>query len=223
MIRWPCRRPRLLPITIVALGVLLTVKSVAIVRAEVPTAMAAGAAPAAPAKASANPAVKPAATGRKAAQPDAFVPADAVISPAERALLLDLRKRRKELDDRTAALAMRESVVGAAEKRLAARADELLALQTKLEALERARRQRDDANWEQLVKVYEGMKPRDAAAIFNSLDKTVLLPVLDRMKPAKVATVLAAMQPDRARETTVELAQMRDSGTAVHAAAKGGS
>jgi flagellar motility protein MotE (MotC chaperone) len=222
MIRWPFR-PRLLPVTIVALGALLTVKSAAIVRAAVPTAPAVVAAPTAPAKAAANQEARPEISGPQAAQPNAAVPADDVISPAKRALLLDLRKRRKELDDRAAALALRESVVGAAEKRLAARADELLALQTKLEALEHARRQRDDANWAQLVKVYEGMKPRDAAEIFNSLDKTVLLPVLDRMKPAKAATVLAAMQPDRAREATVELAQMRNNGTTIQAAAKGGS
>ena len=48
------------------------------------------------------------------------------------------------------------------------------------------------------------MKPRDAAAIFNDLDMPVLLQVLDRMKEAKAAPILAAMQPDRAREATTE-------------------
>jgi flagellar motility protein MotE (MotC chaperone) len=53
------------------------------------------------------------------------------------------------------------------------------------------------------------MKPKDAAAIFNDLQMPVLLQVLDRMKDAKAAAVMAAMNPDRARDVTAELAQMR--------------
>jgi flagellar motility protein MotE (MotC chaperone) len=37
----------------------------------------------------------------------------------------------------------------------------------------------------------------------------VLLQVVDRMKEAKAAPVLAAMQPDKARDLTTKLAQMR--------------
>ena len=37
----------------------------------------------------------------------------------------------------------------------------------------------------------------------------VLLQVLDRMKDAKAALVMAAMNPDKARDVTAELAQMR--------------
>jgi flagellar motility protein MotE (MotC chaperone) len=53
------------------------------------------------------------------------------------------------------------------------------------------------------------MKPRDAATIFNDLQMPVLLQVLDRMKEAKAAVILAAMNPDKARDVTAELAQMR--------------
>ena len=81
-----------------------------------------------------------------------------------------------------------------------ARVAELQALQKKLEVLEAARQQREDASWQGLVKLYETMKPRDAATIFNDLDMPVLLQVVDRMKDAKAAPVLAAMQPDKARE-----------------------
>ena len=64
-------------------------------------------------------------------------------------------------------------------------------------------------SWRGLVKVYESMKPRDAAVIFNDLDMPVLLQVVDRMKEAKAAPVLAAMQADKARELTTKLADMR--------------
>ena len=82
-------------------------------------------------------------------------------------------------------------------------------MQQRLEALESDRKAHDEANWRGLVKMYETMKPRDAAAIFNDLDLPVLLPVLDRMKETKAASVLAAMQPERARQVTAELAQLR--------------
>ena len=147
----------------------------------------------------------------RAAEPPAPPPQ---ISDSERALLLDLRSRRTELETREATLSSREAVLSSAEKRLAARVDELTALQGRLEDLEKARKDREQANWSGLVKLYEAMKPRDAAAIFNELDKQVLLQVLDRMKESKAAPVLAAMQPERARMITAMLAQLREAANA---------
>ena len=136
--------------------------------------------------------------------------ADAMsMSSAERSLLLDLRKRRQQLDERSATLDERDAVQAAAEAKLAARVDQLAALQTRLETLEAGRRQHASENWAGLVHVYEAMKPRDAATIFDALDMQVLLQVLDRMQDRKAAPVLAAMQPDRARLATQLLAEMR--------------
>jgi flagellar motility protein MotE (MotC chaperone) len=226
---------RLLPMTILAMAALPVVKSVALVRATVPDAAPAATAndtppasattPAAPlaaaaqpssgpaAKQSASPATKPSAgpaapVGASVNPVAAPPPPDPPVSDSERALLLDLRHRSVELDAREAALTSREGVLSVAEKRLAARVSELSALQAKLEALEKARHDRDDSNWAGLTKLYEAMKPRDAATIFNDLDMSLLLQVVDRMKEAKAALVLAAMQPERARQVTAKLAQM---------------
>jgi flagellar motility protein MotE (MotC chaperone) len=136
-------------------------------------------------------------------------PAAPPISDSERALLLDLRKRSDELNTRAAALDEREGVLSAAEARLTTRLAELAGLQKRLESLETERKTRDEANWAGLVKLYESMKPKDAATIFNDLDLPVLLPVVDRMNNRKAALVLAAMTPERARLVTVELAQLR--------------
>ena len=141
--------------------------------------------------------------------PSRRAPAEPPVSDSERALLLDLRGRRAELEAQAAALAAREAALAAAEQRLAARVGELGDAAARLEALEADRQAHDEANWRGLVKLYETMKPRDAAAIFNDLDLPVLLPVLDRMKESKAAPVLAAMQPERARQVTAELAQLR--------------
>ena len=129
---------------------------------------------------------------------------------AERALLQDLRARRSALDTRAQSIESREELVAAAEKRLSERLDQLGAMQARLEALEQTRRERDEANWRGLVKTYEAMRPRDAAAIFNDLEQSVLIEVLDRMKEAKAALILGAMQPDRARLATAHLAEWRN-------------
>ncbi len=86
---------------------------------------------------------------------------------------------------------------------------ELKALQTRLEQLDADRRQREDKDWQGLVTVYEKMKPREAARIFDDLEMPVLVKLVDRMKEAKAAAILAAMRPDKARKTTTELAAMR--------------
>jgi flagellar motility protein MotE (MotC chaperone) len=208
--------PRLLPMTICIMALLLVVKSVALVRAAVPDAAHAATVPAttSPTASAPNSAVLTSAASTLALPsappvPTSVPPPEPAISDSERALLLDLRHRSAELDARAAALTSREGVLAAAEKRLTARVDELSALQTKLEALEKVRHDRDDTNWAGLTKLYESMRPRDAATIFNDLDMDVLLQVVDRMKEAKAALVLAAMQPDRARQVTAQLAQMR--------------
>ena len=147
-----------------------------------------------------------------AAPPGAGQPvADAVppMSDSEKALLQELRQRRKELEARADAITTRESMLVAAEQKLGARVAELQSLQKRLENLEGAQKQKEDAGWQGIVKLYEAMKPKEAATIFNELSMPVLLQVLDRMKDAKAAAVMAAMSPDKARDVTDGLAQLR--------------
>lgn len=213
-------RPRALPLAILVMGGLLASKGVHLIQAAggapaalasasqavLPSAQAAGhsAAKEAPPKEASHKEAPPA---QSAAAP--APPAEPPVNEAERALLLDLRARRTVLEAREQALANREATQAAAEQHLSERLAQLTALQTRLEQLDQTRRERDDANWRSLVKTYETMRPRDAATILNDLDPPVLLQVLDRMKEAKAALVLAAMQPDRARTATAALAQFR--------------
>ncbi|WP_135467391.1 MotE family protein [Crenalkalicoccus roseus] len=128
---------------------------------------------------------------------------------AERALLEGLRARRAELEAREQSIATREMVLAAAERRLAQRVEELAALQQRLEAAERARGEQEEAGWRQMVKLYEGMRPRDAAAILDELEMPVLVEIMGRMAERKAAPILGAMRPDRARLLTTELARVR--------------
>jgi len=131
------------------------------------------------------------------------------MSAAERETLQELRARRDQLDAREQQITVKEGVLAAAEKRVSDRVKELADLQARLEALEDARKKREQADWQGLVRTYEAMRPRDAAAIMNGMDAAVMLEVLDRMDDRKAALVLAAMPPDRARAATTALADKR--------------
>ncbi len=208
-------RPRLLPVTMLTMSALLLVKTFLLVEAAAqeaaPPAKAEQAAPAPPP--SSTPPVLPGATPMAAAAPDAQAvakpPEPPAISDAERAVLLDLRQRRETMEATSHELDLRQAELAAADRRLSERVQQLSALQARLESMEADREKHQSENWSGLVKIYENMKPRDAATIFDALDMQVLLQVLDRMQERRVAPVLAAMQPERARLATQLLAEMR--------------
>ncbi len=207
--------PRLLPATMATMAALLVLKCGVLMQAVVthdPTSDGAmvAAANAASSDQTREP-VKPTAP-QKPVVPTAPSPVPdnpSPVSDSERALLQDLRQRRQELDARAAALKTRESMLVAAEQKLSARLTQLEALQKKLEGLDAAQQAKEEAGWQGLVKLYEVMKPKDAATIFNDLSMPVLLQLMDRMKDAKAALVMAAMNTDKARDVTAQLARMR--------------
>ena len=200
-------RARPLPCAIAVMTLLMGVKTAGLVTA---FSVANTAHASTPAAAEAKPAPpKEAAAAEAPAPAPVTLPADPPISDAERATLSALRARRAELDARAARLDEREALLTAAERRLTDRLKQMTALQAKLEQLEKDRQDRQETNWRGLVKTYEDMRPKDAATIFNDLDNGVLIPVLDRMKDAKAAPILAAMTPERARAVTAQLAQTR--------------
>ena len=104
-------------------------------------------------------------------------------------------------------------VAEATERRAAQRLEELSALQRQAAAAttdaDRQRSEREEAGWRQMVKLYEGVRPREAAAIFDELDLSVLVPLVDRLRESKAAPIIGAMRPERARALTAELARHR--------------
>lgn len=53
-----------------------------------------------------------------------------------------------------------------------------------------------------LVALYEGMKPKSAAAVFDKLETGTLLELAGHMNPRKLSPILAAMDPDKASRIT---------------------
>jgi len=127
-------------------------------------------------------------------------------SGAERAILERLQERRQELDTRSRELDIRESLIKTAEKRMEARLTELKEVESRIAV---ATQQKDDAQaarFKGLVTMYESMKPRDAAKIFDRLEIGVLMEVASKINPRQMAEILAQMSPEAAERLTVELA-----------------
>lgn len=131
------------------------------------------------------------------------------MSESEVALLQRLAERREALDQRAKQFETRENLLAAAEKRVEQRIARLKQIETSIEKLIDVFDAQETARISKLVQVYENMKPKDAAAIFNQLDMDVLLLVAKRMQEAKMAEVLGKMTAEAAKKLTIEMARQK--------------
>jgi flagellar motility protein MotE (MotC chaperone) len=129
------------------------------------------------------------------------------VSASERAVLERLQARRQELDTRARELEIRENLIKAAEKRLEAKADELKAIEQRADEAKERKSEADAARLKGVVTMYEGMKPKDAARIFDRLEMTVLFEIASQIKPQKMADIIAQMSAEAAERLTVELSR----------------
>lgn len=121
----------------------------------------------------------------------------------------DLLQRRQQLDAKEKALSEREALLEAGQKELDRKFQELSGLRDEIQGLLKTQSKEEEARIASLVKIYEGMKPKDAARIFNTLDMDVLLQVVSRMGERKSGAILAAMDADRAKALTTLLAEQK--------------
>lgn len=124
-------------------------------------------------------------------------------------ILQSLAERREELERRAEEMDLKEKLLEGTELRINDKLNEIKQLKTQVDVLLKEYNEHEDKKISGLVKIYETMKPKDAAIIFNELDMPILLQVVDRMSSRKVAPVLAGMAPERARELTIQLAEYR--------------
>jgi flagellar motility protein MotE (MotC chaperone) len=149
--------------------------------------------------------VKPPDVVAPTSPPDAAATDDTDLSPAEIQVLNQLSQRRGELDKRAKDLDTREAFVKIAEQRVDQKIKEMETLRQQLQTMVNQIGAAQNAELDNLVKIYETMKPDDAAKIFGALDMPVLLGVIQRMKPKSVAPILAKMTPEKAKQVTVAL------------------
>ncbi|NQV81479.1 MAG: hypothetical protein HQ495_13065 [Alphaproteobacteria bacterium] len=128
-----------------------------------------------------------------------------IFTEAEVQLLQDLAARREQLELRARELDIRENLLEAAEKRIEDKITELREIEAKIDSLIQQHDAQEEGKLRSLVRVYETMKPKEAARIFNELDLDILLDVAELMNERRLAPVLAAMTPQRATTVTTEI------------------
>lgn len=116
---------------------------------------------------------------------------------AERALV---RREKEELVTLRQAVVVQEQVLEEGRRELEAMVREL---ETKHRVLEEDR----DRSAGRLAKMYENMKPGQAAPILANLEMETILDILRRMKEREAARILASMEPALAAEISMELSQ----------------
>lgn len=143
--------------------------------------------------------------GSQIPEEDYFDPLD--LSNSEIDLLQDLRKRRIEIRKSEKALELRKKELAIVENQVNEKIKDLRRLEKRVKELlgqydkNQARKQRS------LVKIYENMKPDEAAKILEKLNLVILLDVVEKMSQRKVAPILARMDPMKAKIITEQLAQ----------------
>jgi flagellar motility protein MotE (MotC chaperone) len=129
------------------------------------------------------------------------------VSPAERALLERLSERRKELEKRQSELDMRDTLLKAAEKKLEERLNELKQAEERIVAATQQKEEVELQRLKNLVTMYEGMKAKDAAKIFEKLEVKLATDVARLIQPRRMSDILAQMTPEAAQRLTAELAR----------------
>jgi flagellar motility protein MotE (MotC chaperone) len=146
----------------------------------------------------------PAASGGKMVFPEQTPQS---VSPSERAILERLQERRQELEQRAREVEIRESLLKSAEKRIEGRVEEMKATETRLSSASGQKAEQDSARFKGIITMYEGMKPKDAAKVFDRLEMSVLYDIASQIAPRKMSDILGLMQPEAAERLTVELAR----------------
>lgn len=201
----PPAPPRLLPALMVTAAVLLGLKTVAF-------AEGAGEGAPAPKSSPAPDATKegetPAAGDGASCAASGFAET-AGLSPSEVQVLQSLGTRRELLDQRATEIDTRQELLAAAEKRVEDRITELKRLESRVQELLGNVDEEQNKRIAGLVDVYQRMRAKDAAAVFNELEEDVLVDVASRMRQANLAEVMGKMEPARARRLTILLAQQK--------------
>jgi len=133
-----------------------------------------------------------------------------LLTQVEIDLLQQLAGRREKQEVRDKELGMRAGLLDAAETRINAKIVDLRRLQITIESLIKKYDKQQSTKMQSLVNIYQSMKPKDASRIFEALDMETLLSVAELMNERKLAPIMAKMDPNKAKDMTVQLLHLRE-------------
>ncbi|WP_237697331.1 MotE family protein [Candidatus Midichloria mitochondrii] len=132
-------------------------------------------------------------------------------SPTEVDILKSLKQRREELENREQELLFKENTIQLTKNQIIERLSTLQLLKDELQVIIRQYDTKEGEKNAKLVRIYESMKPKEAARIFEEMQLNVLLEVVEKMRETRLAPILASMEPFKAKEITVALVNRRKS------------
>lgn len=125
--------------------------------------------------------------------------------PTELRLANSLAKRRADLEARERELEQREAMLAVVEERLADTQRNLESIRDEIAALVQRYETEEDEESARLQRVYSNMKPKRAAAIFDTMELDTILSVIRGMSERKLAPILESMDPEKAVVVTQEI------------------
>lgn len=134
------------------------------------------------------------------------------VSASERAILERLQARRQEIESRQREIDIRESLLKSAEKRIEIKVEEMKAVESRITATQAEQKAAEAQRLKGLVTMYEGMKPKDAARVFDRLEMGVLIEIASAIAPRKMSDILGLMSSEAAERLTVEMARRANGG-----------
>src|SRR4051812_22840575 len=94
------------------------------------------------------------------------------------------------------------------------------AVETRISATQAEQKAAEAQRMKGLVTMYEGMKPKDAAKVFDRLEMGVLFEIASKIAPRKMSDILGLMSPEAAERLTVEIARRAGGDKSASAAAE---
>lgn len=114
----------------------------------------------------------------------------------------DIARRDQEAARRNRALDLREQAARAAEQRLQAdNADQADSADSEM-------RDPNEERFTELARIYQAMRPKRAAVVFEQLEMDVQVEVARRMRDRSTALILASMSPQKAAALTMAMARL---------------
>jgi flagellar motility protein MotE (MotC chaperone) len=154
---------------------------------------------------------KPEAPAAEPSKPEGLVTlppeGQAPVSASERAILERLQSRRQELEARAREIDIRESLLKAAEKKVESRVEELKGVESRISTATEQKTEADAARFKGIITMYESMRPKDAAKVFDRLEMPVLYQIASQIAPRKMSDILGQMSPEVAERLTTEMAR----------------
>jgi flagellar motility protein MotE (MotC chaperone) len=124
--------------------------------------------------------------------------------------LYHLTARRKEIETREKQLKQKEQKLDLVQQEIASKLKQLFGLQQEIKKTILKIDEQEKARILKLVKIYESMKPKDAARVFNKLDNNLIQQILENMSQKKIALILSEMDSQRVKEATVIFANKKN-------------